>query len=221
MGLSPNQVFSSKSYLENRKQYVIYNNCKSDMGTITHGVPQGSILGPLLFIIFMNDFSKSSELLFAILYADDTNIFLEGNSYNKTILELNTELLKIESWLVANRLILNVSKTHYMIFHRSRIKTVDHDLILNGNVVKRVTSTKFLGIIVDDQLKLRTCTNADFRSKVSSKFTLSLLVNNELYVSLWARPISLIYDVQHLKIYHVNCLFNPFLMKHSNFVSDS
>ena len=90
------------------------------------------------------------------MYADDTNIFLEGNSYNKTILELNTELLKIESWLVANRLTLNVSKTHYMIilhYHRSRIKTVDHDLILNGNVVKRVTSTKFLGIIVDDQLK--------------------------------------------------------------------
>ena len=129
------------------------NMCKSDLGTITHGVPQGSILGPLLFIIFMNDFSKSSELLFPILYADDTNIYLEGNSYNKTILELNTELLKIESWLVANRLTLNVSKTHYMIFHRSRIKTVDHDLILNGNVVKHVTSTKFLGIIVDDQLK--------------------------------------------------------------------
>ena len=73
---------------------------------------------------------------------------MEGNSYNKTILELNTELLKIESWLVANRLTLNVSKTHYMIFHRSRIKTVDYDVILNCNVVKHVTSTKFL-----DQLK--------------------------------------------------------------------
>ena len=82
-----------------------------------------------------------------------TNIFWGGNSYNKIIVELNTELLKVESWLVANRLTLNVSKTHYMIFHRCRIKTVDHDLILNGNVVKRVTSTKFLGITVDDQLK--------------------------------------------------------------------
>ena len=66
-----------KSYLSNIKQYVIYNNCKSDIhvGTITHGVPQCSILGSLLFIIYMNDFSKSSNLLFAILYADDTNIF--------------------------------------------------------------------------------------------------------------------------------------------------
>ena len=71
------------------------------------------------------------------------------------------------------------------------------------------------------QLNVKTCTNADFRSKVSSKFTLSLLVNNELYVTLWARPISLIYDVQHSKIYHVNCLFNPYLMKHSIFESDS
>ena len=75
----------------------------------------------------------------------------EGNSYNNIILELNTELLKIESWIVANRLTLKVSKTHYMIFHRSRLKTVDHDNF-NGNVVKRVKSIKFLGITKDDQL---------------------------------------------------------------------
>ena len=77
LGIRGNIFNWFKSYLENRKQYVIYNNCKSDMGTITHGVPQSSILGPLLFIIYMiymNDFSKASEILFAILYADDTNI---------------------------------------------------------------------------------------------------------------------------------------------------
>ena len=79
-----------ESYLKNKKQYVIYNNSESDIGSITHGVPQGSILGPLLFIIYMNDFSKASELLFVILFADDTNIFLEGMSYNKIILEMNT-----------------------------------------------------------------------------------------------------------------------------------
>ena len=62
----------------------------------------------------MNDFFKASELLFAILFADDTNIFLEGMSYNIIILEMNTELYKIETWLAANRLTLNVNKTHYM-----------------------------------------------------------------------------------------------------------
>ena len=75
LGIRGNIYNWFKSYLENRKQYVIYNNCKFDMGTITLGVPKGSILGPLLFIIYMNDFSKSSELLFIILYEDDTNIF--------------------------------------------------------------------------------------------------------------------------------------------------
>ena len=67
----------------------------------------------------MNDFSKASELLFAILFADDTNIFLEGMSHNKIILEMNTELYKFETWLAANRLTLKVNKTHYMISHRS------------------------------------------------------------------------------------------------------
>ena len=65
-----------KSYLTNRSQYVEYNNVKSKTEIITHGVPQGSILGPLLFIIYMNDFSRSSELLFSILFADDTSVFI-------------------------------------------------------------------------------------------------------------------------------------------------
>ena len=91
---------------------------------------------------------------------------MEGKSYNKIILELITELLEIESWLVASRLTLNVSKTHYMIFHRSRIKTVDHEIILNGNVVKRVTSTKLIGIIVDNQLKWKQHINY-IKNKIS------------------------------------------------------
>ena len=75
LGVRGNLYNWFESYLKNKKQYVIYNNSESDIGSITHGVPQGSILGPLLFIIYMNDFSKASELLFVILFADDTNIF--------------------------------------------------------------------------------------------------------------------------------------------------
>ena len=77
-----------ESYLSNRSQYEEYNNSKSDIRLITHGVPQGSILGPLLFIIYMNDYSRSYDLLFSILFADDTSVFIEGTSFtNITNLE--------------------------------------------------------------------------------------------------------------------------------------
>ena len=119
LGVRGNLYNWFESYLKNRKQYVIYNNSESDIDSITHGVPQGSILGPLLFIIIMNDFSKASELLFAILFADDTNIFLKGMSYNKIILEMNTELCKIEIWLAANRLTLYGMVIVYLTQHIS------------------------------------------------------------------------------------------------------
>ena len=71
-----------ESQLTNRSQYVAYNNIKSKTVNITHGLPQGSILRPLLFIIYMNDFSRSSELFFSILYADDTSgFFYRGNQF--------------------------------------------------------------------------------------------------------------------------------------------
>ena len=79
-------------YLSSRTQNVEYNNSKSDTKIITYGVPQGSILGPLLFIIYMNDFSRSSDLLFSILFADDTSVFIEGTNFTNISQILNTEL---------------------------------------------------------------------------------------------------------------------------------
>ena len=89
-----------KSYLANRSQYIMYNNSKSETTHITHGVPQGSILGPLLFILYINDFSRASDLLFSILFADDTSLFIEGQSYRGVIETLNKELKNIVSWLI-------------------------------------------------------------------------------------------------------------------------
>ena len=89
---------------------------------ISHGVPQGSILGPLLFIIYLNDFSRASDILFSILFADDTTVLIEGSSYNNITTILNKELIKIDTWLQANKLTVNTKKTHYMIFHRARLK---------------------------------------------------------------------------------------------------
>ena len=120
---------------------------------ITHGVPQGSILGPLLFILYINDLAGVSEKLFTILFADDTTILIEGTQVNSMITSLNSELAKLTDWLKANKLSINVSKTHYMVFHRSRRKLDKQDILLDNTIIRQVTFTKFLGIIIDDKLK--------------------------------------------------------------------
>ena len=86
---------------------------------ITHGVPQGSILGHLLFILYIDDLANVTEHLFSILFADDTTVLIEGTNINTMITSLNCELAKLTEWLNANKLSINVFKSHYMVFHRS------------------------------------------------------------------------------------------------------
>ena len=111
-----------KSYLNNRKQFVYINEVKSGEQNIKCGVPQGSILGPLLFILNINDLENISKSLFPILFADDATILIEAKNVISAIHIMNQELDKLTIWLKANKLTLNISKTHYMIFHRTRIK---------------------------------------------------------------------------------------------------
>ena len=105
-------------YWFKRTQYVQYGNTKSGTKQITHGVPQGSIWGTLLFILYVNDFSRASDLLFSILFADGTTVLIEGHEYQELIETLNEELCKSDKWLQANKLALNIRKTYYMLFHR-------------------------------------------------------------------------------------------------------
>ena len=94
------------------------------------GVPQGSILGQILFIIYMNDIMNLSNILYTILYADDTCAVLSGNDLSDLIKLLHTELLSI--WLSSNKLSLNTTKTFYLLFHRARIKPVKISMEMNG-----------------------------------------------------------------------------------------
>ena len=141
-----------KSYLTDRKQYVEFNGKKSELGTISTGVPQGSILGPLLFIIYMNDISKVTDKFHFTLYADDTSLteplctftpnLDERENYTNSI---NTELAKICDWLALNKLSLNVKKTKMMLFHyRQRcIKNIIPKLIINGIPIEHVKNSTF------------------------------------------------------------------------------
>jgi hypothetical protein len=141
------------SYLSNRSQYVSYLNNKSDPGKITCGVPQGSILGPLLFLLYINDLAYVSRELYSILFADDTNVFISGNDIKSIADKMNIELDTVVRWLIANRLSLNINKTKYMVFSPSKkILNKDFEIILSGTKLEEVANIKFLGVVLDNKL---------------------------------------------------------------------
>ena len=141
-----------ESYLSNRKQYVEIENTKSNIKEIKHGVPQGSVLGPLLFLVYVNDINTKYDNN-TLCFADDTTIFVTSSNPNELFLKANENLNKSYDWFCANKLKLNIKKTNYMIISPHKQNLSNNFVLKIGNeCVSQVTSTKFLGINIDEKL---------------------------------------------------------------------
>ena len=175
-----------KSYLTHRHQYVEYDGIPSSTREIKTGVPQGSILGPLLFIIYMNYILNVSANLKFILYADDTTItsplcsFTHGGNDDIGLLTalINLELRKISDWLAVNKLSLNVQKTKFLIFHNyQKVISANEipDSIICETKIERETTFYFLGLTINEFINWSAHT-----SKIANKISRTLGVMNRL-----------------------------------------
>ena len=136
-----------ESYLTNRRQRVFLNNVSSDGKFSNCGVPQGSILGPLLFLIYINDLPQNCNLN-VLLFADDTNITSIGNSRA----EISLELAKINNWLKSNKLVLNLEKTILMKMQVAGSKIDSSEYLFDDQVVQTHSMCNYLGVRVDAKL---------------------------------------------------------------------
>ena len=150
---------------------IFFNSCESELKDIICGVPQGSILGPLLFILYVNDITNTSNVLDFILFADDTTILYSHKNIESQIELVNEELEEVSNWFKANKLSVNASKTNFMILGTphmtSNIEKERLNVILDDTLLERVKHTKFLGLLIDECLTWKT--HIDCVSKTISR----------------------------------------------------
>ena len=147
----PNQLF--RSYLTNRQQFVSISGHNSQKRPVEHGVPQGSVLGPLLFLIYINDLPNAINNSETNLFADDTCLLSSDSDLKHLETKINSDLAALTSWLKANKISLNITKTEVLLF-RSRNKSITHEfnLKIDDHDLKFSTHVKYLGILIDEFL---------------------------------------------------------------------
>ena len=186
------------SYLTNRQQHVSFDDTVSSALPLKTGVPQGSILGPLLFIIYTNDIYRASQKFDSILYADDTTLITPLCSFNSSVnLEtrdasdkINEELTKIHNWLSVNKLSLNIAKTKFMVFHFPQRRVIPTlDIKINNIAVSRTTEFNFLGLFVNETLNWNTHVN-----KIATKLSRLIGMFKRIHKFLPVKTLLLIYN---------------------------
>ncbi len=144
-----------KSYLSSRSICTEFLGVISSVLHISCGVPQGSSLGPLLFLLYVNDIHTSSDSALFFSFADDTNLFLSNKDIKDLVEEANLELTKVNDWISANKLSLNLTKTKFIVFHphqRTDYLPLVIKIEICGTVIKRVTELPLLGVTIDQHL---------------------------------------------------------------------
>ena len=143
-----------RSYLSNRKQYVSCNNTASYISTVEYGVPQGSVLGPLLFIVYVNDIVNAVNGVNIRLFADDTALFIHGKDVETIYNKMRDCLIRMSEWFKCTRLTLHLNKTSYSIFHgpKKKISRMYDKMSIDDSVILRENKVKYLGLIIDETL---------------------------------------------------------------------
>ena len=154
-GIRGKPLMLLENYLSNRHQVTAANTCKSSPTVIKCGVPQGSILGPLLFLLYINDLPNCC--LFEVkLFADDACLILNNKCHQLLEITANNELNKVNEWMQANKLTVNYKKTKYMILSKVHKSAINIKLTMFNNCLERVQEIKYLGVIFNDELNWKS-----------------------------------------------------------------
>ena len=182
----PLALFSS--YLEERYQSVCVNGVLSNFKLIDTGVPQGSVLGPILYLIYVNELPHISDLFSTCLFADDTTLIFENNNKNDLITSCNTGINIFYMWCCANRLSVNISKTKVMLYSNTLFPSDISEIYINNTIIEYASNVRFLGLIIDDKLKFKN--HIDLIAEKISKnagvlYKLSQIVPHQTLISVY------------------------------------
>ena len=187
-----------RSYFFQRKQYIEYSNDIKYLIEIDCGVPQSSILGPLLSLIYINDFYLESKFK-NVMFPDNTNVFLSDKNIGQLFQQMNKELKCVCNWFQANKLSINFDKTKWTIFYptskKSFMPAKFPELLIDGITQERETVNKFLGVIILENITWKAHINT-ISSKISKKIDilyrarLIIQENNQIYLSFVHSPLN-------------------------------
>lgn len=241
IGLDKNALKWFENYLQNRQQCVSIGNFKSGFLQVENGVPQGSVLGPILFNIYMADIASSVTGCKVHMYADDTVLFCSADDIQAAVTNLQHCFSDLQNEFKKNKLVLNANKTKYMIFTSET--SVDAELVIssmNGTHIERVRRYKYLGLWIDEELSFKhhvATLESDLVSRritehqLKTKFLPKLDYGDILYMHASPDDITLLDEVYHAaltfitndrddaeyhEVYHEMRLLCPSLMRESH-----